>query len=449
MNDIEFYGGLTGALLGSQQFTSRNLWFYNAVEAIEQVFDWGWTYKSIYITNCTIGLNMTNASPSAQTVGSITLIDSSISNTAVGIATSHDWNHWSVSNASLILENVGFHNVQLAIKGTQNFTALPGTSGDLHVNAWGIGHQYQPAGPSDFLGTLVAVNRVASLTSDSQNGTYNEYSKPNYNQVPVVNFISIQSQGARGDGVSDDTAALQSILDQAGAADDSVIIFFDAGTYRVTQTLKFPKTCKIVGESYATIMSSGTFFNDINNPKPVVQVGQAGDSGNVEWSDMIVATQGAQAGAILIEWNVAASTGQPSGMWDVHTRIGGFTGSKLGLAECPAAPGNTQGTASSNDTNSTASNILASRATSYNPGFPVYQEISGPQPTSSALPLTTVNSATTSSQTGLPPDWASPDWASPDWTSPDWASPDWTSPDWTSPDWSCGLQLIVYQHYRH
>ena len=68
-----------------------------------------------------------------------------------------------------------------------------------------------------------------------------------------------------------------------------------------------------------------------------MKVGLAGEVGIVEWSDMIVSTQGPQAGAILIEWNLA-SKGAPSGMWDVHTRIGGFAGSELQVAECPVTP---------------------------------------------------------------------------------------------------------------
>lgn len=84
-------------------------------------------------------------------------------------------------------------------------------------------------------------------------------------------------------------------------------------------------------------MSSGAFFADINRPRPVVQVGTAGQTGTVEWSDMIVSTQGAQAGAILIEWNLATA-GTPSGIWDVHARVGGFTGSKLQVAQCQKTP---------------------------------------------------------------------------------------------------------------
>ena len=44
-----------------------------------------------------------------------------------------------------------------------------------------------------------------------------------------------------------------------------------------------------------------------------------------------------QGGAILIEYNLAASAG--SGLWDVHTRVGGFAGSNLQVAQCLKQPG--------------------------------------------------------------------------------------------------------------
>ncbi len=49
LNDLVFYGGLYGAVFGNQQFTVRNLTFNNAATAIYQLWDWGWTYKSISV----------------------------------------------------------------------------------------------------------------------------------------------------------------------------------------------------------------------------------------------------------------------------------------------------------------------------------------------------------------------------------------------------------------
>jgi glucan 1,3-beta-glucosidase len=85
----------------------------------------------------------------------------------------------------------------------------------------------------------------------------------------------------------------------------------------------------------AIIMAAGPNFQDMSNPRPVVQVGRPGDTGYVEWSDTFVSTRGPCAGAVLIEYNLFTN-GTPSGMWDVHTRIGGFAGTSLQVAECPA-----------------------------------------------------------------------------------------------------------------
>ena len=59
----------------------------------------------------------------------------------------------------------------------------------------------------------------------------------------------------------------------------------------VTQTIKVPKNIRIVGEIWALIMAGGSStWKDQNNPKPVLQVGEVGDSGSVEISDIIIET---------------------------------------------------------------------------------------------------------------------------------------------------------------
>lgn len=50
MNDLTFYGGLYGINVGNQQFTMRNLTFYNSVTAINQLWDWGWSYENINVS---------------------------------------------------------------------------------------------------------------------------------------------------------------------------------------------------------------------------------------------------------------------------------------------------------------------------------------------------------------------------------------------------------------
>ncbi|KAJ7800468.1 exo-beta-1,3-glucanase [Mycena olivaceomarginata] len=92
----------------------------------------------------------------------------------------------------------------------------------------------------------------------------------------------------KGDGVTDDTAAINIFL-----------------------------------QKYSGCRHLCPKFADQNNPRPVIRVGNPGDIGDVEISDMVITTTGGSAGAIGIEWNIKESTQGSAGLWDVHIRLGG------------------------------------------------------------------------------------------------------------------------------
>jgi glucan 1,3-beta-glucosidase len=330
MTDLTFYGGMNGADLGNQQFTVRNFTFNNAVTAIKHSWDWGWTYQGISINNCGTGIDISAESNNFHAVGSITLIDSTISNTPVGILTAQDANApaGTVPFPGIILENVKISNVPTAVQGPSG-SILAGSSGQMTISGWGQGNSYTPNGPTKFQGPITPVSRPGSLVSGS--GAYYSRSKPQYERLASSQFVSARSAGAKGDGKTDDTAALQAAI--TSSASQGKVLFVDAGTYIVTSTILIPGGAKIVGESYPVIMSRGSFFANMNSPQPVVQVGKPGEAGYVEWSDMLVGVQGAQAGAVLIEWNLNAPDTAPSGMWDVHARVGGTIGSQLQVSK--------------------------------------------------------------------------------------------------------------------
>ncbi|KAF4222546.1 hypothetical protein CNMCM6805_002191 [Aspergillus fumigatiaffinis] len=320
-------GGLYGFNIGNQQFTMRNLHISDAVVGISQIWNWGWTYQGLTLTNCTTAFSIANGGPGAQLVGSAIVLDSTIEDCPVFVETA--WQSSSQSNGSLILENVALNNVPVAVKGPSG-TVLAGSGGAMTISAWGQGHKYTPSGPTNFQGAITAPTRPSALLSG---GRYYTKSKPQYEASPTSSFLSVRSAGAKGDGSTDDTAAIQSAL--TTAVGSGRIVYFDQGVYKVTGTLYIPPGSRIVGEAYPVIMASGSLWSNINQPVPVIQVGKAGESGSIEWSDMIVSTQGSTPGAVLIEWNLAASQG--SGMWDVHTRIGGFAGSNQQAVQCPTS----------------------------------------------------------------------------------------------------------------
>lgn len=140
-----------------------------------------------------------------------------------------------------------------------------------------------------------------------------------------------------GDGTTDDTLKLNEFLRYA--AEKGLVAFLDAGIYLISDTIRIPAGSRIVGEALASvIMAYGPKFQDMNAPYPAIQVGQPGEIGRIEWSDTFVSTRGACAGAVLIQYNLY-SPGTPSGMWDVHIRVGGFSGTDLQISQCPAIIG--------------------------------------------------------------------------------------------------------------
>ena len=326
MTDLVFNGGNYGAFLGNQQFTTRNLTFNGCNTAIFMNWNWVWALKSVKINNCGIGIDMSN-SPTNQTVGSVLLQDSTISNTPVGVKTAFSANSVPHSGGTLIIDNVSFNACPTAVQSYSGSTIL---AGNKVVTSWGQGSSYTGSTGSRVQGTLPAPSKPAALLSGS--GTIFERSKPQYQQYPASSFYSVKSHGAKGDGVTDDTAAVQSAVNAAASANQ--ILYFDHGAYIISNTVTIPNNLKITGEIWPLIMAKGSAFQNPSAPIPVFSVGTNGGSGAVEMSDLIFETVGPQPGAILMAWHSAASSQGSNGIWDVHFRIGGSAGTQLQSNTC-------------------------------------------------------------------------------------------------------------------
>ncbi|KAJ7077180.1 pectin lyase fold/virulence factor [Mycena belliarum] len=265
-----------------------------------------------------------------KTVGSEVIIDATVTNTPVFVRTSAASN--GVLGGSLVLNNIKLNNVPTAVGVVGGAVVLAG--GTTTISSWGQGNVYTGTNSVGRFtqGSIPAPNKPASLLDSS--GKIFGKSHPQYGAYAVSQFVSVRDQGAKGDGTTDDTAALKAIF---AAFAGCKIIFFDAGTYVVTSTLTIPAGTQIVGEAWSVIAGRGAAFQNMNSPQVVVQVGAPGSSGVVEISDIMFSTIGPAGGAIVVEWNVKQTTQGGAGMWDSHIRLGGTAGTNLQGSNCPSS----------------------------------------------------------------------------------------------------------------
>ncbi|GAB1209502.1 hypothetical protein APSETT445_008281 [Aspergillus pseudonomiae] len=288
------------AYLGNQQFTSNHLVFVNCKTALQIHWDWAWTMQDVVIESCGTGIVVTGG-------------------------------------------NVGFYNVEKAIMAERFTDPILAGGNEVLIDAWGFGlyaqdYDVQFAQQRN----LPAMQRSESLTGSTvyNKGTPNFFvrRRPQYFDIGHSQVFDVKAYGARGDGKTDDTAVLNSIL--STAANMSSIVYFPYGIYVVKDTLNIPKGSRIVGQAWSQIMATGSKFQDAENPHVAVKVGEEGDVGIVEIQDMMFTVSGPTAGAVLMEWNVHESTQGSAGLWDSHFRVGGAKGSNLQAADCPKQPAN-------------------------------------------------------------------------------------------------------------
>lgn len=336
MSDLQFIGGSMGAYVGNQQFTVRNLWFSGQLNHALQIhWDWGWTWKGVHITNCPVGVVMSSGD---NTLGSAIFLDSSFINVPVGLQLSRPSE--SYGKITLNLFNVELNNVGVAVKYDGGRVLLDG--GTQTIVAWGLGKRYDTLNAESSGtwqdGTHYTRMPMISPSLLGKGNAFLERSKPQYEEVAAGQFVNIKSQfGAAGDGKTDDTMALNMALRES--ASSNRILWIPAGVYLAYDTITIPAGARVVGQSWSQIMGLGAKFADVKNPRPVVKVGEEGDSGMVEIQDLLFTTKGSAPGAIVLQWNIHESTPGSAAMWDTHIRVGGAIGSDLQAINCPKLTG--------------------------------------------------------------------------------------------------------------
>lgn len=314
------------------------------------------TWQSISITGADIGFNITGSSGGGS-VGSIGLVDAIFQDTAVAIAIrgasgkdgQDGKNGKNGSSTGISLDNVVFDNTKTWLRTLDPVTGSvsdSNTSGRKAVDAWTMGSAFdgdaktiKGRAPHKRADTHDAtVMRSVQLTSSDNphrlpKDPFFVRPKPQYTDLQPGNILHLRLV-CQGDGVSDDTACFQQALNNNA---NRKVIFVDAGTYLLTDTVVVPPGTRLVGENWAQLAATGPKFQDPKEPRPMLRVGSVDQIGTVEMQDLLFTTKGPTPGVVLIEWNLEANTAGAAGMWDCHARIGGATGTGLTSKECPPA----------------------------------------------------------------------------------------------------------------
>ncbi|PHH67945.1 hypothetical protein CDD82_976 [Ophiocordyceps australis] len=245
--------------------------------------------------SCHIGLDCSEfSSQASQGTGSIAILDSHFNNLHTSVVSV---SQNSSTRPSIVLDNVLVENSPSIVRVVGGETLLAGSGSPATLNTWVSGFQVhgQQHG-SKRAGFLTPGLEKPRQLLDGE-GRWFWKAKPQYeDEEPIV----ATDHGVANDGQGDQSGGINRLL----SSNVGALVFFPAGIYQVKETVHVPVGSRIVGSGWSQIMGTGARFEKEDEPEVVVRVGNKGDSGVVEISDMLFTVKGATAGAILMEWNV-------------------------------------------------------------------------------------------------------------------------------------------------
>ena len=241
-------------------------------------------------------------------VGQIALIDSSIEFT--GAATGGTA---VTTSRSIYLENVWIGNASVLVNNFGAERVSGNAAGWSHVREYAHGdtpppflesgktYQYQMPLYLDGQRTLSTLSEVDAEgtppPADLQSRHLWGSRVPGWESSGAVNVME-PPYNARGDGVSDDTDAIQR------AVDAGEIVFLPKGYFRVTRPIRLRANTQLVGVSRnlsTLIAAQSAAFGDAQNPQPVVQTSTAA-SAQSQVAFLTLQAPAEVPGAYALDW---------------------------------------------------------------------------------------------------------------------------------------------------
>lgn len=268
VEDVDVRGGAYGIRMSASQWLVRSLTIRDAsIAAIAMPHAaWSVTLLDVHIRSCPVGVAMSGA------LDAVTILDSTFdgSDGMMHAAVTLDDARPLAPLAppppplplpTLVLSHVSARSVDWIVRGH-----LHGPTGNesAFVDSWRLAGAVMIDGVTqpDVAGPLPRTRRPPP------GGALPRRPRPSFDgdeSGPAP--VSVWRWGAKGDGLTDDTAALQAAIDGAQA------LFLPHGVYIVRNTLRLSTHSRLVGEGLAVIRlaSDADGFGDESAPKPMVR----------------------------------------------------------------------------------------------------------------------------------------------------------------------------------
>lgn len=225
-SDVIIHGGNTGMVLGSQQFTVRDVKIDGAWTGVKMIFGWTWLFARMTISDVEIGFDFTSGGSISGALHVTLIVDSQIS-ARFGILSSYKAGRSNPPIAgSMMLERVDMSNSTIAIGDGVSDTSTVVLPGRQNIPLWVQGNVWTIAGQAQnqtYFNTttctvenntnyrrsaqeitvqrmLAPIARPAILTDSV--GRWVGRARPQYEDRPVSDFLSAKAEGLVGDGVA-------------------------------------------------------------------------------------------------------------------------------------------------------------------------------------------------------------------------------------------------------